>query len=83
MAVAGTQQILYPESYICECADKFIVCRLDQFMTYYKYKIGKEPDLNEALLVERIRKIICGYECGLCPEELERLRERLNKMVNY
>ena len=81
MAVAGTQQILYPEDYLCQCADNFIVCKLDQYMTYFRYKIGSEPDINEVLLVERIRKIICGYEYGLCPDELDKLRERLNKIV--
>ena len=81
VAVAGTQQILYPEDYLCQCADNFIVCKLDQYMTYFRYKIGSEPDINEVLLVDRIHKIICGYECGLCPDELDKLRERLNKIV--
>lgn len=80
--IGSTQQILYPEKYLCECADKFVACTAKVYLNWFKYKIGKEPDIDLVLKVARMRRIVCEEECGLCPEELGKMREMLNKIVN-
>lgn len=79
--ISGTQQILYPENYICDCADHYIACKADEYLRYYKYKVGKTPDINHVMEIERVRRIACGNECGLCPDEVAKIRERLNKLL--
>lgn len=79
--IAGTQQILYPEDYVCSCADHYIACKADEYLRYFRFKVGKMPDIDHVLEIERIRRIACGYECGLCPREIGQIRERLNKLL--
>ena len=56
MAVTGsTQQILFPSSYLCECADRFIACKADQYLQYHKYKVGIKPDMDTVLKIDRMR----------------------------
>lgn len=81
-AIGSTQQILFPSSYICECADNFIACRANQYIKYHRYKVGRKPDINLVLKVDRIRRMVCESECGLCPDEIEKLREELNKILS-
>ncbi len=81
-AIGSTQQILFPDTYLCECADKFISCKAKQYIQYDRYKVGKSPDIDFLLKVDRIRRIVCEEECGLCPEEMVKLKERLNKMLS-
>ncbi len=79
--MGSTQQILFPEEYLCRCADEFISCKTKQYMNYYKYKVGSKPDIKMILKVDRIRRIICDNICGLSDCELNIVREKLNKLL--
>lgn len=81
MAAGSTQQILYPEKYLCDCADEYILCKAKQYLTYHRYKVGSVPDIDLCLKVARLRRLVCQDRCGLCPEEEQLLRERLNKIL--
>lgn len=80
--IGSTQQILFPGDYLCECADRFVACTARNYLNWFRYKIGREPDTDLILKVARMRRIICEDECGLCPEEVARMREMLNKLIN-
>lgn len=80
-AIGSTEQILFPDSYICKCADKFIACEAKRYIEYGRYKVGKEPDIRLALKVDKLRRLFCEEHCGLCPEEIERLKERMNRII--
>ena len=58
-ATGSTQQILFPSSYLCECADRFIACKADQYLQYHKYKVGIKPDMDMVLKIDRMRRIVC------------------------
>ena len=75
-ATGSTQQILFPSSYLCECADRFIACKADQYLQYHKYKVGIKPD------IDRMKRIVCEGECGLCPDEIQKFKEELNKILS-
>lgn len=77
----SAQQILYPNEYLCQCADNFLSCRGSEYIQYFRYKVGRKPDIDLALKVERIRKMLCERDCGLCPDEIKKLEERLNKIL--
>ena len=53
-ATGSTQQILFPSSYLCECADRFIACKADQYLQYHKYKVGIKPDMDMVLKIDRM-----------------------------
>lgn len=81
-AIGSTQQILFPSSYLCECADKHIACKAEQYIQYHRYKVGIKPDIDQVLKIDRMRRIVCGGECGLCPEEMEKFKEELNRILS-
>ena len=81
-AVGSTQQILFPDRYVCECADKFVACKGNQYVRYHRYKVGAAPDIDTVLKVDRLRKLVCESPCGLCPDEIGQLREELNKILS-
>ncbi len=63
-ATGSTQQILFPSSYLCECADRFIACKADQYLQYHKYKVGIKPDMDTVLKIDRMRRIVCEGNVG-------------------
>lgn len=77
----STQQVMFPEKYLCECADKFIVCESERYIEYWRYKVGRNADIDLALKVNKLKRLICDGSCGLCPEEIEKLKEIMNKIV--
>lgn len=81
MVSGSTQQILYPEDYLCKCADEYILCKAKQYIVYHRYKVGSIPDIDLCLKVARLRRLVCEGKCGLCPEEEQLLKERFNKIL--
>lgn len=71
------QQILYPDTYVCQCADKYIACMLGPFIAYSMYKIGKKPDIDQVFEVERLRRLVCDNPCGMCEGDLNTIKEQL------
>lgn len=69
-------------SEICSRADEFVSCEIKSYLAYDKYKVGKSPDLSDILHVNRLRRIVCGNRCLLSDEDLLRLSEKLNKLIN-
>lgn len=80
--MGAVQQIIYPDSHLCECADRYTVCMLMPFITYSMFKVGKEPDIDLVFEVERIRRLICEESCGICDDELAVLKSRLNEITS-
>lgn len=78
----GAQQVVFPDKYLCECADKFIACESKRYIEYWKYKIGKDADIDLALKVSRLKRIICEGSCGLCEDEIIKLKEIMNKIIS-
>lgn len=78
----GTQQILYPDSYLCECADNFISCNAAKYMQYFRFKIGSTPNIDEILKVDKLRRIVCDGGCGLCADDIDKLKQELNKIIS-
>lgn len=81
-AIGSTQQILNPEAYLCECADKFILCNARQHVSYHRFKVGDDINIDKVLMVDKLRRIVCEGECGLCPDEMDKLKEKLNKILS-
>lgn len=81
-AIGSTQQILFPGSYLCECADKYVSCKASQYIQYYRYKVGIRPEIDIVLKVDRLRRMVCESGCGLCPDEIDRLKEELSKIIS-
>ena len=81
-ATGSTQQILFPSSYLCECADRFIACKADRYLQYHKYKVGIKPDIDTDLKIYRMRRIVSEREFGLCQDEIQKFKEELNKILS-
>lgn len=80
MSVNGLYTIEASE--ICSRADEFVSCEIKSYLAYDKYKVGNNPDLSNILHVSRLRRIVCGNRCLLSEEDLLRLSEKLNKIIN-
>lgn len=69
-------------SEICQRSDEFVSCEIKSYLAYDKYKVGSSPDLSDILHVMRLRRVVCGNRCLLSEDDLLRLSEKLNKIVN-
>lgn len=66
---------------LCGAVDEWLSCQWSRYMRYHRYKIGDKPDISYWSKMVRLRKSLCENDCGLCPDEVRLLKERVNKLL--
>lgn len=78
----GTQSVRNLDTAnLCNEVDEWLSCQGRRYVRYDRYKIGEKPDISHAIKMERLRRSLCESDCGLCPDEVMLLRERINKLL--
>lgn len=79
----GAQTLLNPSvSDVCHRVDEWLSCHAGAYMTYHRYVVGSEPDMDLARKVIALRDILCERGCGLCDDEIETLKNQLKRLMS-
>lgn len=67
---------------LCKIVDEKLACTGISYMRFYTYRIGEKPDIDRNLVLVRLRRVVCEDSCGLCPEDIGKVGEYINKLVS-
>lgn len=66
---------------LCKSVDEWMSCQWGRYMRYHRYRIGDKPDISYWGKIIRLQRSLCDNDCGLCPDEVRSLKERINKLL--
>ena len=66
---------------LCKVVDEWLSCQWGRYMRYHRYRIGDKPDISYWGKIIRLQRSLCDNDCGLCPDEVRSLKERVNKLL--